>query len=150
MAIVRFWDPMKELSSLQNRMNRVFEETFGSPLYRGGQPGVGTWSPAVDIFETGDEIVVKAEVPGLAKDEVRVEVENGVLTLHGERKFEREVKEENYHRVERTYGTFSRSFTLPSTVDSARIEARFKDGILEVTLPKAEDAKPKRIDVQVS
>ncbi|MGA8753611.1 Hsp20/alpha crystallin family protein, partial [Candidatus Deferrimicrobium sp.] len=111
MAIVRFWDPMKELSSLQNRMNRVFEETFGSPLYRGEQPGVGTWSPAVDIFETGDEIIVKAEVPGLAKDQVRVEVENGVLTLHGERKFEREVKEENYHRVERTYGAFHRSFS---------------------------------------
>ena len=149
MAIVRFWDPMKELSSLQNRMNRVFEETFGSPLYRGEQPGVGTWSPAVDIFETGDEIIVKAEVPGLAKDQIHVEVENGELTLHGERKFEREVKEENYHRVERTYGAFHRSFALPGTVDAEKVKAEMKDGILEVRLGKREQAKPKQITVAV-
>ena len=149
MAIVRFWDPMKELSSLQNRMNRVFEETFGSPLYRGEQPGIGTWSPAVDIFETGDEIVVKAEVPGLAKDQIHVEVENGVLTLHGERKFEREVKEENYHRVERTYGAFHRSFSLPGSVDAEKVRAEMKEGILEVRLGKREQAKPKQINVAV-
>ena len=149
MAIVRFWDPMKELSSLQNRMNRVFEETFGSPLYRGEQPGVGTWSPVVDIFETGDEIIVKAEVPGLAKDQIHVEVENGILSLHGERKFEREVKEENYHRVERTYGAFHRSFSLPGSVDAEKVRAEMKDGILEVRLGKREQAKPKQITVAV-
>ena len=132
-----------------NRMNRVFEETFGSPLYRGEQPGVGTWSPAVDIFETGDEIIVKAEVPGLAKDQIHVEVENGVLTLHGERKFEREVKEENYHRVERTYGAFHRSFSLPGSVDAEKVRAEMKDGILEVRLGKREQAKPKQISVAV-
>ena len=149
MAIVRFWDPMKELSTLQNRMNRVFEETFGSPLYRGDQPGVGTWSPAVDIFETGDEIIVKAEVPGLAKDQVRVEVENGVLTLHGERKFEREVKDENYLRIERSYGAFHRAFGLATVIQQDQIKAVFKDGVLEVTMPKAEEAKPKQVKVEV-
>jgi len=150
------------LAELQSGANTAFQmypglthgaadllETFGSPLYRGEQPGVGTWSPAVDIFETGDEIIVKAEVPGLAKDQIHVEVENGVLTLHGERKFEREVKEENYHRVERTYGAFHRSFSLPGSVDAEKVRAEMKDGILEVRLGKREQAKPKQITVAV-
>jgi len=150
MAIVRLWDPMKELSTLQNRMSRVFEDTFGAPLFRGEQPGAGTWAPAVDIFETDGEIVVKAEVPGIARDQVRVEVDDGVLTLRGERKFEKEVKEENYHRVERTYGAFHRSFTLPDSVDPERVRAELKDGVLEVRLGKREQAKPKQIQVKVN
>lgn len=128
---------------LQNRLNRLFEpfaeETF--PLT--------TWVPACDIYETAKEIVVKAELPGLKKEEVFVSIENNVLMIRGERKFEEEVKRENFHRVERTYGEFLRSFTLPTFIDANNILAEFKDGLLVVTLPKREEAKPKQIEVKV-
>lgn len=150
MAIVRLWDPMKELSALQSRVNRVLEDTFGTPIHRGEQPGAGTWAPAVDIFETAGEIVLKAEVPGIARDQVQVEVDDGVLSLRGERKFEKEVKEENYHRVERAYGAFHRSFTLPDSVDPEKVRATLADGVLEVRLGKREQAKPKQIQVKVN
>jgi HSP20 family protein len=150
MAIVRFWDPMKELTALQGRVNRVLEDTFGTPLHRAEQPGAGTWAPAVDIFETASEIVLKAELPGIARDQVHVEVVDGVLSLRGERKVEKEVKEENYHRVERVYGAFHRSFTLPDTVDPDKVRAELKDGVLEVRLGKREQAKPRQIQVKVS
>jgi len=150
MAIVRLWDPMKELSNMQHRLNRALEDTFGTPLYRGEQPGPGTWAPAVDIFETDAEIVVRAEVPGVARDQVHVEVDDGVLSLRGERKFEREVKEENYHRVERAYGAFHRSFTLPDTVDPEKVRAELRDGVLDVRLGKRDQAKPRQIQVKVN
>jgi HSP20 family protein len=150
MAIVRLWDPMKELSALQGRVNRVLEDTFGTPLHRAEQPGAGTWAPAVDIFETASEIVLKAEVPGIARDQVHVEVDDGVLSLRGERKFEKEVKEENYHRVERVYGAFHRSFTLPDSVDPDKVRAELRDGVLEVRLGKREQAKPRQIQVKVN
>jgi HSP20 family protein len=150
MAIVRWWDPTTEYSVLQNRMNRLFEETFGAPLSRGGSAGAGVWSPAVDIFESGDEIVIKAEVPGVARDQVHVEVDGGVLTLRGERKVEKEVKEENCHRVERSFGTFHRSFALPDSVDPDKVRAELKEGVLEVRLGKKELAKPKQIQVKVN
>lgn len=150
MAIVRLWDPMKELSALQGRVNRVLEDTFGTPLHRAEQPGAGTWAPAVDIFETASEIVLKAEVPGIARDQVHVEVDDGVLSLRGERKFEKEVKEENYHRVERVYGAFHRSFTLPDSVDPEKVRAELRDGVLEVRLGKREQAKPRQIQVKVN
>ena len=132
---------------LQNRLNRLFdfplasfaEETF--PLT--------TWVPACDIYETGKEVVVKAELPGLKKEEVFVSIENNLLTIRGERKFEKEVKRESFHRVERTYGEFLRSFTLPTFIDATKILAEFKDGLLMVTLPKREEAKPKQIEVKV-
>ncbi len=128
---------------LQNRLNRLFEpfaeETF--PLT--------AWVPACDIYETAKEIVVKAELPGLKKEEVLVSIENNVLMIRGERKFEDEVKRENFHRVERTYGEFIRSFTLPTFIDANKILAEFKDGLLVVTLPKREEAKPKQIEVKV-
>ena len=149
MAIVRLWDPMSELSALQGRVNQVLEDTFGTRFHRGEQQGTGTWSPAVDIFETGSEIVLKAEVPGIARDQVHLEVDDGVLSLRGERKFEKEVKEENYHRVERVYGAFHRSFTLPDSVDPEKVRAELKDGVLEVRLGKREQAKPKQITVAV-
>jgi HSP20 family protein len=132
---------------LQDRWNRLFdfplapfaEETF--PLT--------TWVPACDIYETGKEIVVKAELPGLRKEEVFVSIENNMLTIRGERRFEEEVKRENFHRVERNYGEFLRSFTLPTFVDAGRIVAEFKDGLLRIFLPKREEAKPKQIEVTV-
>ncbi|HLA76089.1 MAG TPA: Hsp20/alpha crystallin family protein [Vicinamibacteria bacterium] len=150
MTIVR-WEPFRGLTSLQDRMNRLFEESFR------GLPGPaeedwalgGAWAPPVDIYEHEGNIVLKAELPGVDPKDVDVRLENNVLTLRGERKFGGEVTRENYHRVERSYGNFSRSFTLPSVVDQQHIKADFKDGVLQVTLPKREEAKPKQIQIAV-
>jgi HSP20 family protein len=149
MAIVRWWDPMRDLAGIQDKMNQIFEDTFTHT--RGREEGLtgGMWTPAVDIYETDANVVVKAELPGVQKDQVGVEVKDGVLTLRGERKYEKEVKEENFHRIERSYGTFQRAFSLPTSVDQENISAVMKDGVLEVTLPKREAAKPKQINVAV-
>jgi len=130
-------------SLLQNRLNRLFEPYAEETL------PLTTWVPACDIYETDKEIVVKAELPGLKKEDVFVSIENNVLMIRGERKFEGEVKRENFHRVERTYGEFLRSFTLPTFIDANKILAEFKDGLLMVTLPKREEAKPKQIEVKI-
>ncbi len=132
-------------------MNRIFDEALR------GQRGAdeddwalgGAWAPAVDIYEQGDNIVLKAEVPGIEAKDVDIRVENNVLTLRGERKFESELMREDCHRVEREYGTFSRSFTLPNVVDTDKIKADYKDGVLQVTLPQKEEAKPKQISIAV-
>jgi HSP20 family protein len=152
MAIVR-WEPFRDLLSLQDRMNRLFDES-----YRSTQRGTsddewalgGSWAPAVDIYEQGTNIVLKAELPGVDPKDVDIRLENNVLSLRGQRKLEGEVKRESYHRVERSYGAFSRSFTLPTVVDQASIKAEFKDGMLQVTLPKREEAKPKQIQISVA
>jgi len=150
MAIVRF-EPFRDLTSLQERMNRLFSES-----YRSQQTGDddwalgGTWAPAVDIYEQDNNIVLKAELPGVDPKDVDIQLENNTLTLRGERKLDKEVKKENYHRVERAYGTFTRSFTLPAVVDQNNIKAEFKDGVLRVTLPKREEAKPKQIQINVT
>ncbi len=149
MAIVRWWDPVRDLSSIQEKMNQLFEDTFSRTRGRDEALGKGMWTPAVDIFETEEAGVVKAEIPGVERDQISVEIKDGILTLHGERKFEKEVKEENYHRIERAYGTFHRSFSLPSSVEQDKISAKFNQGVLEVTLPKKERAKPKQIKVDV-
>lgn len=130
-------------SLLQHRLNRLFE-----PFAEESLP-LTTWVPACDIYETDKEIVVKAELPGMKKEDVFVSIENSVLMIRGERKFTDEVKRENFHRVERTYGEFLRSFTLPTFIDDTKILAEFKDGLLMVTLPKREEAKPKQIEVKV-
>ncbi len=148
MAIVRF-DPFRELSQMQERINRVFGEA-----YRRTDDDVrnrGAWMPPVDIFETDNhEIVLKAEVPGLRRDDLDIRVENNTLTIRGERKQEGSVKQESFHRVERSYGAFSRSFSLPSTVNTEKVAANFADGVLTITLPTREEAKPRQIQVQVS
>ncbi len=151
MAIVR-WEPFRDMLSLQERMNRLFDESF-----RGSRPSNeddwalgGTWAPVVDIFEREGTIVLKAELPGIDLKDVDIRLENNVLTLRGERKIDNEVKRESYHRVERAYGTFSRSFTLPSVVDQEKIKADYRDGVLTVSLPKREEAKPKQISISVS
>ena len=149
MAIVRWWDPVRDLSSIQEKMNQLFEDTFSRTRGRDEALGKGMWTPAVDIFETEEAVVVKAEIPGVERDQISVEIKDGILTLHGERKFEKEVKEENYHRIERAYGSFHRSFSLPSSVEQDKISAKFNQGVLEVTLPKKERAKPKQIKVDV-
>ena len=144
MAIVR-WEPARELASMEiDRLNRMFTDFYGEAFSR------SAWVPAVDIFETdAHEVVLKAELPEMKREDISVTFENGVLTLKGERKFEQETKKENYHRVERRHGTFSRSFTLPNTVDPSRIVAAYKDGILSIRLPQREEAKPKQIDVNI-
>ena len=111
---------------------------------------MGAWAPAVDIYEKGTDVVLKAELPGLDPKDVDIRIENNVLTLKGERKIEDEIKQENYHRVERAYGGFTRSFTLPSTVDTTNVKADYKDGVLRITLPKREEAKPKQIQVDIT
>jgi HSP20 family protein len=148
MALIR-WDPFREMSSLQERMNRVFSEVLARSPIGEEEISRGAWVPAVDIFETPESIVLKAELPGITKDDIFVEVKDNTLSLKGEKKFEKEVKEENYHRVERSYGSFQRAFTLPSTGQQDKVKAKFKDGILEIVLPKVEEAKPKQIKVEV-
>jgi HSP20 family protein len=147
MAIVRV-DPFREFAAIQDRMNRL----FGNAYLRDEDTSFrGTWAPAVDIFETENhDLVVRAELPGMAREDIEVSVENSTLVLKGEKKFDSEVKEENYRRIERTYGQFHRSFTLPNTVDTAKVRADFKNGVLTVKLPFREEAKPRTINVEVS
>jgi HSP20 family protein len=147
MAIVRV-DPFREFAAIQDRMNRL----FGNAYLRDEDTSFrGNWVPAVDIFETENhDLVVRAELPGMSREHIEVNVENGTLVLKGEKKFDSEVKEENYRRIERSYGTFHRSFTLPNTVDTTKVTADFKNGVLTVTLPFREEAKPRTINVQVA
>jgi len=127
-------------------MNRLFEDA--GRTWRTDEPAATTtWSPSVDIFETEGEIVVKAELPGMDRKDIQLNLENNVLSLRGERKFTKETKDENYHRIERSYGVFSRSFSIPATVDEEKIRADYKDGVLKIMLPKKEQAKPKQIKI---
>lgn len=148
MAIVR-WEPFRDLVTTQERFNRLFNESF-SRLF-GDEEGLGrAWTPAVDVFENDNNYVLKAELPGVDPKDVEVRVEDNTLYLKGERKFEKETKEENYHRVERSYGSFARSFALPGSIDSDKVQAEYKDGLLTLTIPKREEAKPKTIKINVS
>ena len=147
MAIVR-WDPFRDLHAFQERMNRLYDPSF-LPQGRGEEP-LSAWAPAVDIYETEKEIVLKADLPGIPLADVDIRVENTTLTLRGERKFENEVKEDNYTRVERSYGAFSRSFALPNTVDADKISANYENGVLHVAMPKREEARPKQIKVNIT
>ncbi len=147
MAIVR-WEPFRDLVTTQDRFNRLFNDTFAR-AFGNEEPSARAWMPPVDIYETDDRLVLKAELPGVDPNEVEVRVEDNTLYLKGERKFEKEVKEENLHRVERTYGAFSRTFALPASVNAEKVEAGYKDGILTLTLPKREEAKPKTIKINV-
>ena len=145
MAVVR-WDPFRDLNMLQDRMNRLFDDT--GRTWRPDEPAATTtWSPAVDIFETEAEIVVKAELPGMERNDIAVNLEKNVLTVRGERRFAKETKDDNYHRIERSYGGFSRAFAIPATVDEEKIKADYKDGVLKIVLPKKEQAKPKQIRI---
>jgi HSP20 family protein len=145
MAITR-WDPFRDLSMLQDRMNRMFEDAGRG--WRGDEPAATTsWSPAVDIYETESDITVQAELPGVARKDITLNIEKNVLTLKGERRFEKETKQENYHRIERAYGGFSRSFSIPAIVDEEKIKADYNDGILKIVLPKREQVKPKQIQI---
>jgi HSP20 family protein len=146
MNIIRH-DPFRELRGLQDEMTRLFAGM--SPSGR-EDSAFGAWQPNVDIFEDKDKLVLEAELPGMNREDFDLTVENNVITLTGERKFEKRTDGENYHRVERSYGNFSRSFTLPQTVDTEGVKADFKDGILTVSLPKREETKARKIDVSYS
>jgi HSP20 family protein len=138
---------MGNLQSFQHEMNRMFNEFFRGGNGEEAGSGLGSWTPAVDIHETDHGFVIKAELPGVSKDDVSVDVHQNTLTLRGQRKHEAEVKQDKYHRVERAYGTFQRSFVLPTAVDQEKVQATFKDGVLELHLPKSDSAKPKRIAI---
>ncbi len=147
MAIIRWNDPFRDLAALQDRMNRLFEATI--PRTRNEEElFTGTWAPPVDIYETKDKITLKAELPGFDEKQINLRFEDGVLTIEGERKFEKESGDENYHRVERSYGKFVRSFAIPAGVEGDRIAANFSNGVLTVDLPKREETKPKQIRIE--
>ena len=147
MAITRF-DPFREFATLQDRMNRLFGDVY---LRDEDVTARGTWVPPVDIYETeGHDLVIKAELPDMTREDIEVTVENNTLTLQGERKLPADVKEEQFRRIERAYGTFSRSFTLPNTVDASKVSAEYKNGVLTVKLPFREEAKPRTINVEVA
>jgi len=141
------WVPFRGVNTLQEQLNRLFDDSFRG---RWNESALTTWAPAVDIFETENELVVKADLPDIAEKDLDVRVENNMLTIQGERKFEETVDKDNYLRVERAYGSFTRSFALPNTVDADKIHAEYKNGVLTVQLPKRAEAKPKQVKVQVS
>ena len=147
MAVVK-WDPLRDLLSIQDRMNRLFEQTLSRSRAEEGI-AASTWSPAVDIYETPETIVMKAELPGLSREDIEIQIRDNALTLRGERRFAKDAQQENYLRIKRAYGAFQRSFTLPATIQQDKIRAVFRHGVLELTLPKAEEAKTKKIAIEV-
>jgi HSP20 family protein len=141
MALVR-WDPGREVDTLQSEVNRIFDTFFG-----GNDTRARRWVPAMDLVETEDHLVLRADLPGLEKDDVNVEVKDGVLTISGERRAEHEEKSEGFHRVERAFGSFSRSLSLPDGIDAEKVAADFDKGVLEVRIPKPEERKPHRVSI---
>ena len=148
MTIVR-WEPLRELSSLQNEMNRLFNTAFDAPTTPGNGAAMRRWVPAMDLLETTDHFVLRADLPGLTQDDVNIELEDSTLTVSGERKSEHEDKQEGYYRVERAFGSFSRSLTLPKGIDADAVTASFENGVLEIRVPKPEERKPRRISIAV-
>jgi HSP20 family protein len=148
MAIVRWNDPFREFAQLQERINRVFNDTYRPDE---GLMSSGSWVPPVDIYQNGDhEVVIKAELPDMSREDLDITVDNGTLTIKGEKKLSQDVKEEQFHRIERRYGTFTRSFSLPQTVDTGKVGAEYKNGVLTIRLPLREEAKPRTVKVDVA
>lgn len=149
MTVLTRWEPFREFATLQDRMNRLFRETYGE---NGREESITTssFAPAVDVYEDEHKVTLKVEVPGIDEKDIDIRLENNTLTVHGERKIEKEEKEENYRRVERQYGSFTRTFTLPPTVDSEHVSATYEKGVLSISLPKKAEAKPKQIKVSVN
>jgi HSP20 family protein len=148
MTVLTRWEPFREFNTLQDRINRVFRESYSGS----GQDdalNTSSFAPAVDVYEDEHKVALKIEVPGIEEKDIDVRVENNTLTVHGERKIEKEEKEENYRRVERQYGSFTRTFTLPTTVDTENVSATYDKGVLKISLPKKAEAKPKQIKVTV-
>ena len=148
MALVK-WDPFRDVAELQNRINHMFEDSFGRSKDREDEMNMYAWRPVVDIYETETGIALAVELPGISKENVSVEVKENILTLKGERRANPDIKEDNYYRQERCYGTFQRSFTLHHNIQPNLIKAKFKDGVLEIEIPRPEDEQPKPITVNV-
>ena len=147
MNIVRY-DPFRELRSLQDEMNRLLSSSFSRSGDKNEQMWSGSWTPSVDISENKDQLILEAELPGMKPEDVEISIENSVLTLRGERKFEKKEDGDNLHRVERSYGSFTRSFTLPPTISAENATVAFENGVLRLTLAKREEAKPRRIEIK--
>jgi len=148
MTIVK-WDPFRNVAALQDRINRIFDESFSRTADLEDDISMSAWKPSVDIYETAEAIILKAELPGIKKEDVSVEVKDNVLMLKGERTEEKEAEGKNYYRKERAFGSFNRSFNLQHRIQPDRIKARFKDGVLKIEIPKPEEEKPKQITVNV-
>jgi len=148
MTLVR-WNPFYELKKLSDSINQLFDENYLTEGEKGSGLSLTSWSPSTDIYETKDEYVFKIEVPGMNKDDVKVEFTEDTLTIKGERKEDKEIKKENFHRIERFFGSFQRSFTLPKNIDEKKIKAELKDGILELRVPKVEKSKTKAIPITI-
>jgi len=148
MNTVTRWDQSRGLTSLQDQVMRLFEDN--STRDRLGHADLATWAPAVDIYETENELVLKADLPDLEEKDIDVRVENNLLTIRGERKFEKDINEDNYLRVERAYGSFTRTFSLPNTLNSGSVRAEYRNGVLSLHLAKLEESKPKQIKISVS
>jgi HSP20 family protein len=146
MNLVR-WNPFGEMTAMQNRINRLFNEPYWPAGRMDDDTNMGMWNPVVDLYEKDDNFVIKAELPGVTKKDIAIDLKDRVLTLSGERSYENNVKEENYYRRERSYGKFQRAFTLPADVDSDRIKAEFNDGLLQIEVPKPEEQKPKKVTI---
>jgi HSP20 family protein len=147
MTIVR-WEPLREYSTLQNEMNRLFNTVFDTPAPSSGNGGaLRRWMPAMDLVESGDHFVLRADLPGLSEGDVKIELEDTTLTISGERKAEHESRDEGYYRLERAFGTFSRTLQLPKGIDPEAVSASFDQGVLEVRIPKPEERKPRRIEI---
>ena len=142
------WNPLGEMETLQGEIDRLFDEAVGRP-HRRGETRAANWVPTVDIHEDQEGINISVDLPGLTQKDVKVNIDNNILTLSGERKLEHEDKKDNYHRIERYYGNFSRSFPLPNTVNMDKVEAHMQNGVLKVLLPKREEVKPKQIEVKI-
>ena len=149
MTVLTRWEPFREFATLQDRMNRLFRESYND-AGRDESLATSSFAPAVDVYEDEHKVTLKIEVPGIEEKDIDIRVENNTLAVHGERKIEKEEKEENYRRVERQYGSFTRTFTLPQTVDTENVSATYDKGVLKVSLPKKAEAKPKQIKVNVS
>jgi HSP20 family protein len=149
MAITTYWDPFREVNSLQRRLNSLFED-YGRQQGDNSALSMASFVPAVDIYEDEHKVSLKLEIPGVRQEELDVQVENNLLTVRGERKFDKEEKEENFHRIERRYGSFSRSFTLPSTIDTNSVKAAYENGVLRIDLAKKAETKPRQIKVNVT
>lgn len=147
MTVLTRWDPYREFNTLQNRLNRLFNSSFNEG--RDESLATASFAPAVDVYEDEHSVTLKIEVPGIDEKDIDVRIENNTLTVHGERKFDKDEKEDNYRRIERQYGSFTRTFTLPTTVDTDSVSANYEKGVLKVKLAKKAEAKPKQIKVNV-
>ncbi len=146
MAIIR-WDPFRDLVTLRERMNRLFEDAVSTARSEEKDMISSSWAPAVDIYEDEKQLVLTAEIPGINEKDVEIKIEDNTLSIHGERKLEKETKEENYHRIERAYGSFYRSFTLPNHIDQDKIQAEHENGVLKISMPKRPELQPRKVKI---